>query len=368
MEPDACQTVALDALESAPNAPAVFRILTRDGEPYLGRTGLLRRRLVRLLREREQPSRMLNLRAVATQVDYWLTGSRLDASLRYYQLARRHFPGTYPQLVKLRWPTYVKLVLGNEFPRTMLTTRLSGGAGLYYGPFRTRAAAETFEGEFLDLFQLRRCEENLAPHADHPGCIYGEMNRCLRPCQLIVTREQYAQETSRVEQFLRTNGQSMLESVAAARERFSHELDFENAARQHQRHERIGKILGLRDELVTELDQLQGVAVTASARPDEVQLTWWRRGWWHGPVVFPLQAAGAEIVSLDRRLRDLAAQLPPADGTWVQRQEHVALLARWFYSSWRDGEWIPFASYAQVPYRKLTNAIHRVATRPMAGK
>src|ERR1022692_573769 len=49
-----------------------------------------------------------------------------------YELARRHFPKTYLDLLKLRMPTYVKLVLTNEFPRSQLTTHLGrappGGA------------------------------------------------------------------------------------------------------------------------------------------------------------------------------------------------------------------------------------------------
>jgi excinuclease ABC subunit C len=46
--------------------------------------------------------------------------------------------------------------------------------------------------------------------------------------------------------------------------------------------------------------------------------------------------------------------------TVSERQEHVAILARWFYSSWRDGEWLAFPDQ-RVPYRKMVNAIHRVA-------
>ena len=75
----------------------------------------------------------------------------------------------YERLVKLRMPAYVKLILSNEFPRTQVTTRLAAGPALYYGPFRTRAAAELFENQFLDLFQIRRCQENLEPSPQHRG-------------------------------------------------------------------------------------------------------------------------------------------------------------------------------------------------------
>ena len=89
----------------------------------------------------------------------------------------------------------------------MVTTKIA--RGLFYGPFTSRAAAERFEAGLLDLFQIRRCEENLAPSPQHPGCIYGEMNRCLRPCQQAVSVAEYRGETQRVEQFLRTSGESL---------------------------------------------------------------------------------------------------------------------------------------------------------------
>lgn len=37
------------------------------------------------------------------------------------------------------------------------------------------------------------------------------------------------------------------------------------------------------------------------------------------------------------------------------------MLARWYYSSFRDGEWLSFGAPEDVPYRKLVRAISRVA-------
>jgi hypothetical protein len=44
-----------------------------------------------------------------------------------------------------------------------------------------------------------------------------------------------------------------------------------------------------------------------------------------------------------------------------ERQESLALIARWYYSTWRDGEWLAFDDFSAIPYRKLVNAISRVA-------
>ena len=165
-----------------------------------------------------------------------------------YELARRHFPKTYLDLLKLRMPTYVKLVLTNEFPRSQLTTHLGRAPALYCGPFRSRASAEKFESQFLDLFQMRRCQDDLMPSPEHPGCIYGEMGMCLRPCQQVVGRDEYLHEVGRVAEFLKTGGHSLLDTIGRARDRYSEEMMFEEAARQHKRYEKVQEVLKLRDE------------------------------------------------------------------------------------------------------------------------
>src|SRR5579871_2377478 len=206
-------------LDAIPDRAAVFLLWADEGDPYLARTALLRRRLRRLLSQRESVSRVLNLRGVVKRIDFWLTGSQLEATLLHLELAKRYYPEDWLRLTRLRPPAFLRLTLDNALPRTQVTTRL--GRGLFFGPFPSRGAGERFETELLDLFQIRRCEENLVPSPQHPGCIYGEMNRCLRPCQQVVSVEEYRNESARVEQFLRTNGSSLLDSTAAARDRAS---------------------------------------------------------------------------------------------------------------------------------------------------
>jgi excinuclease ABC subunit C len=350
------------AIAAVPNSDAVFLVRAGERSAYLAKTTMLRRRLLRILKPAESARKSLNLRDVVTRVEYWPTASRFESILVHYALARRDFAEDYLRLVKLRMPAYVKLILANEFPRTQVTGRLAGGQAIHYGPFRTRAGAELFENQFLDLFQIRRCQENLEPSPQHPGCIYGEMNRCLRPCQQIVSREEYLSEVNRVEEFLTGNGAGLLSITTAARDQLSQEMNFEEAARQHQRLERIQEVLALRDDLVRDIDQLYGVAVAPSTSAESVLLWFMCQGSWQAPRQFLLTSN----VSLDTRLRELVGSLEPVAVTLAEKQEHLALLARWHYSSWSDGEWIGFASWKEVPYRKLVRAISRV--RQKAGE
>ena len=343
-------------LAALPESPAVFALAMREGPPYLARTALLGRRVRRLLR--------LGMFAeIATALEYWPTASRLESSLKLYELAREHYPASYLKLTKLRMPSYVKVLLTNEFPRTTVTTRLTK-SGLHYGPFRSRPGAEAFEASVLEHFQLRRCTEDLAPASDHPGCMYGEMNHCLRPCQAAVSPEGYSTEVRRVTDFLNTAGRSLLDTVERARDRFSSEMEFEEAARQHQRLDKIGATIKLLDEIAMPIDAAHGIAVTPSIEPQAVELRPLLAGAWQPAIRFPLaqEVAADKPISLDRRLREVLEQPLPPPAPVSHRQEHLALLARWYYSSWRDGEWLPLDSLGTIPYRRLVNMIHRVAT------
>ncbi|SPE39430.1 UvrB/UvrC protein [Candidatus Sulfopaludibacter sp. SbA3] len=351
------------ALEALPNNPAVFVLWPPEGEPYVSKTTLLRRRLLRLLKEREKPSRLLNLRHTVKRIEYRLTGSPFESSVLVYDLTRRHFPERYLDLLKLRMPPYVKIVLSNEFPRSQITTHLARTPGLYCGPFRSRASAERFEAGFLDLFQMRRCQEELAPSPEHPGCIYGEMAMCLRPCQLVVGPTEYGGEVARVVEFLRTEGRSLLAAIEHSRDRLSEEMRFEEAARQHKRYEKVQDVLKLRDDLARDVDRLNGVAVTRSLAPNAVEMWFVREGNWQEPQRFDFEIHEGKPLSLDRKLRETFAAVAPRKLTTRERQEYLALLARWYYSSWRDGEWLGFDGYSDIPYRKLVNAVSRVARR-----
>lgn len=367
IEARAIEEGAESVLAEVPNSDAVFVVWAGERSAYLAKTSMLRRRLMRIFKASEPGGavrRSLNLRAVATRVDYWLTGSKFESLLVHYALARRFYPDDYLRLIKLRMPSYVRLVLANDFPRTQVSTRLSASRAIHYGPFASRAAAELFQDQFLDLFQLRRCQENLEPSPEHPGCIYGEMGKCLRPCQQVVSREEYGSEAGRVAEFLTSDGAALISVTTAARDRLSAEMDFEEAARQHKKLERIQCVLGLRGDLACDIDHLYGVAVAPCLAADSVMLWFVCEGAWQAPVKFPLTS----FVSLDQRLRELVAGIQPAMPALAERQEHLALLARWHFSTWSDGEWIGFPSLEQVPYRKLVRAISRVSQKAAASE
>jgi hypothetical protein len=172
-----------------------------------------------------------------------------------------------------------------------------------------------------------------------------------------VSIEEYRSESSRVEQFFRTSGLSLLETAEAARDRASAEMQFEAAERLHQRVEKIAEVRALSGELARSIDKLNGVAVVRAPDVDAVDLLFLLGGRWQEPVRFSPGAKMEAGESMDHRLRDATNALPPGG---PPNMEHLSILTRWHGSSWRDGEWLGFESMEKIPYRKLVNAIGRI--------
>jgi excinuclease UvrABC nuclease subunit len=350
-----------------PAAPAVFALRgTEPGsEPYVSKTANLRRRLQRLLAPAEGQSKRLNLRERVAEIEYWLTGSDFESGLLLYRLLRLEFPQTYQKRLRLHPASVIKLNLENAFPRAYVTTRLGrvGGRSLYYGPFRSRAIAEKFMNDSLDLFKIRRCTFELNPDPSFPGCVYSEMKMCLAPCFKGCTDEAYAAEVSRVQAYFDSGGESLVHELEAERNRLSAALDFEAAAQQHAKITKLKNILSVADEICRRLDMLDAVVIQPAPAKDAVALFRFHHGALLGPALLKVgQEEEAEAEPLEQRLRAaLDAFVPAKSVSATQMTEELAILKRWYYRSHKTGEIIFAKSDGELPIRKLINAVNRIA-------
>jgi excinuclease ABC subunit C len=234
---------AAEILRSVPELPGVFALRGEDAnaEPYLTRAADLRRRMTRLLAPPESQSKRLNLRDRVRTIEYTVTGSEFESHLVLYDAAAAIFGAAEARRrLRLHTPFFLRLTMPHAHPRVYSTNRLSRrGLAQTYGPFPSRAAAERYCDAVLDLFRLRRCHEDLEVAPTHPGCAYGEMKKCMAPCNTSCTAEEYAAEARAVEAFFATHGQSMLAAVAVERDKASEEMEFERAAALHEQFQKV---------------------------------------------------------------------------------------------------------------------------------
>ncbi len=343
--------------------PGIYSFASADRVTHLSWSTNLPRRLRRLLCDSSgQPTMLANrLHGSATTVRYWPTASKLESSLLLYQLAKIHFADDYMTRLRLRMPWFVALVDTDRFARLTVTNRLIKKAESAIGPFPNREAAQRYQEELLGLFQLRRCWEELNPAPEHPGCIYGEMNLCLRPCQCAVNEKAYRHEADAVKDLLYANGRSTLHQLSLARDKAAAETDFEAAAQFHKRIEKLKTANKSRDEAITDVQEFNGIAITRGLRENQFRLWPVLASCWQEPVLLEITGNDPTALSLDNRLRDLLTPVflhPTREG---HQGENLAVFARWYYSSWRDGEWIALSRLDGSGYRRLVRGISRLA-------
>jgi excinuclease ABC subunit C len=388
-----------DCFSAVPARPGILLIEMRaaNAQPHLVRTADLRRASERLLAAPEPGSRRLSLRNVAARVRYRVTGSKFEQTLALYEQARANFPGRYRDVLRLRTPALLKVNLRNSYPRCYVTRRLSADEGFYFGPFVSRRAADDFAEGFLDLFKIRRCQIKIRRDPDFPGCIYSEMKMCLAPCFAGCTKQEYDAEVATVLETLDTAGAALTTKFEREREAASEALDFERAAALHKRLEKVSAALRSLPELARRIEDLDAVILQRCAEEKTIAVFPLRAGVIDEPLFLNFIELSSQPRSVEAILR---ARLEPqtntdehgsdsarkavvpavspeaADesggtdlrGPYGMREppaelgEHLALVARWFYSKPREGE-ILFRA-GEWPYRRILGACGRLLAPP----
>jgi excinuclease ABC subunit C len=289
------QSIAFDpanpraALGELPHSAAVFALYGAEAhaEPYIGRTPNLRARLERLLQPSPKHPRRLQLAGRVRRIAWRLTGSDFESLLAQFSMLEEIYGPKALDRMHLGAPAFIRFLGSNAYPRITVTNRPSQReADWAYGPFQSRAAAERFADEALKLFLLRRCTDDLDPNPSHPGCVYSEMKMCLAPCYKGCTDERYSEESTAVESFLATRGESRLVTLRTQRDQASANLEFESAAALHTQVQRVEAVHSLAPELVRPLSQLRAIILQASSNPDEIAVFLFENARLRGPASF----------------------------------------------------------------------------------
>lgn len=398
--------------EEIPAAAGVFALFGEDAkaEPYVSRTPNLRRRIRRLLDAKPEQTKRLQLAGRVARIEYALTGSDFEMWVRLYEATRAVFGERVRKRLHLKSPFLLRMTVENEYPRVYVTNHVTkSGMNDLYGPFPSRAAAERFLEDMLDLFKLRHCVDNLSPDPAFPGCVYSEMKKCLAPCFKGCTDERYAEEAAAVRAFLRTRGASLAAVLGREREQASELLEFEKAAELHARLTKAQTVAAEAPELLRPLARLDGVIIQAAAPQaspgqtdgGQVALFVLAQGTLRGPAFFsvagmrhPNEASGssslfaqpvgameaipenAAVVTmatrdeLEQRLESTLAALQPKGKRRAAApvSDWLCLLARWYYRpvAKRAGEIVLAGDDGQIPAKAVLRAVSRVWVKARA--
>ncbi|GAA3759712.1 excinuclease ABC subunit C [Terriglobus aquaticus] len=401
-------TEVLRAVPARAGVVALFGHSSTD-RPFLMQSANLRRRLQRLLLPPEGQTKRLNLRDRVARVAWRETGSELESLLLLYRAMRTVF-GADEARRKLRLspPFTVRYAVENRFPRIYVTNHLRRRSlHTTFGPFASRLDAERYREAVEDLFVIRRCFLELHPSPDDPGCIYGEMHKCMAPCQQRCTDAEYHREAERALQFLNTAGQSLAAEHEAERDRASADMLFEQAAAAHARAAKAKSTGAIADALVGPLDRLRAVLLVplrVATDVPQVQVFLFADGCLRGPELVSVlgvrlakeqvevgsslfaqprmmaavaldapgqhseassaNAANAAELSPEERMLAVIAKLEDTAGAsdTATLGDHLAMLRRWYYRPEKQRAGVLFQPERDAwPVRKLVRAAAKLA-------
>lgn len=220
-------TVA-EKLKQLPEAPGVY--IMKDGAGriiYVGKAVVLKNRVRQYFRSQRNHSP--KVRAMVSHVadfETIITGSEVEALILENNLIKKHRPHYNISLKDDKTYPYVKVTLGEEFPRVLITRRILKDGSRYFGPFADVGAVHESLKLLRRLFPLRTCK-----HLEQGRpCLEYHIKRCLAPCIGKVSPADYQAMVKSVLLFLEGHIDDVEKDLQRRMEAAAEGLAFERAA------------------------------------------------------------------------------------------------------------------------------------------
>jgi excinuclease ABC subunit C len=249
-----------EKIRTLPARPGVYLYKNADGEIiYVGKAKNLRSRVRSYLLEANQANAKTgSLMRDAVDVDYILVDNEHEALALENNLIKQRKPRFNILLRDDKTYPYVKLTLGDRYPKVFVTRRLRRDGSAYYGPYFPGNLAYRVVDLIHRSFLLPSCKVDLSRYHPRP-CLQYYIHRCLGPCvQGLTTPETYAEAVHDAQMLLEGRTTELNKSLHERMAQAAAAEQYELAARY-------------RDLLVT-VDQLSEKQRIASAEDDDADV------------------------------------------------------------------------------------------------
>src|ERR1700674_597997 len=247
-------------IRSIPASPGVYLYKDAEGEViYVGKANNLRSRVSSYFREgRIEDAKTDTLVREAVDVDYIVVANNKEALALENHLIKQKQPRFNILLRDDKTYPYVKLTLGERFPRVYVTRRLRRDGSAYYGPYFPANLAYRIVDLIHRSFLVPSCYVDL--NRSHPRpCLQFYIGRCLGPCVEGLTTPAIYQEAVRdVKLFLDGNHADLSKSLRERMARAAESQEVERAAKYR--------------DLISTVEQLQEKQRIASAEGDDADV------------------------------------------------------------------------------------------------
>lgn len=167
--------------------------------------------------------------------EYIVTDSELEALVLENNLIKEHSPKYNTLLKDDKTYPYIKVTMGEEYPRVVFSREMKKDRSRYFGPYTSAVAVKDTIELINKLYQLRTCNKRFPRDfgADRP-CLNHHIGKCMAPCQGTVSKEQYAQQLDKAMDFLNGNYHGIIRELEEKMTEASENLEFEEAIRYRE--------------------------------------------------------------------------------------------------------------------------------------
>lgn len=322
-----------EQLKLLPDRPGCYIYKDADGRViYVGKALSLKNRV----RQYFQSSRNLTAKVLAlvnqiADIEHIVTDSEVEALILESNLIKKHKPKYNIRLRDDKHYPYLRLTLGDKWPRLLVARSMRKDGSRYFGPFTSTQPMWDTMKLARRLFPLRTCNDP----AKHPrACLQYHIGRCLAPCLADFDKhEEYAQAARDLVSFLDGRSDEVEKRIRQRMEEAAENLEFERAAELRDQLIAIGKVTEKQKIISKEMIDVDAIAYARSHDEACVQVFFVRQGKIVGRDQFIM--AGAEDMSGSDILQAFIEQhynqssFVPKEILVAEELEDAAVLEEW---------------------------------------
>lgn len=221
-----------EELKKLPSKPGVYIMHDeKDAIIYVGKAVNLHNRVRSYFRK--IVGRGPQIDKMVTQIarfEYIITDSELEALVLENNLIKEYSPRYNTMLKDDKTYPYIKVTVGEAYPRVLFSREMKKDRSRYFGPFTSAAAVKDTIDLMNKLYMLRTCNKSLPKETgkDRP-CLNFHIKQCMAPCQGFVSQEEYREQVAQALDFLNGNFSPILKELEGKMQEASENMEFEEA-------------------------------------------------------------------------------------------------------------------------------------------
>ena len=237
-------------IKRLPDKPGVYLHRDKLGHViYVGKAVNLKNRVTQYFRSQtNMPAKVRAMVANIEEFEYITTDSEMEALILECNLIKKYRPKYNVLLRDDKTYPYIKVTLGEEYPRILKTRRVLDDGAEYFGPYSDVGAVNEIIDLLNRVYLLKRCSSKSFPPGFRP-CLNYHIEQCRGICTGTVSREAYRAVIDDVLAFLKGSNKKMLAMLTEKMNACSRELNFERAA-EYRDQIRAVKAIGEKQKVV----------------------------------------------------------------------------------------------------------------------